>query len=130
MTQSPIYDRDVLIAELQETGIKHSPDKIVRIAKKQDGKIVFLESGDAKSGLEHILSKADQFAKVGIEPDEIPDAVISAVVQGKVVGFQGKKNVRPREIYELTFKGKILYISISVFENGYIVGANPKTQLS
>jgi len=52
LTQPPISDRDVLIAELQEAGLKHSPEKIVRIAKKQDGKIVFLESGNAKSGLE------------------------------------------------------------------------------
>jgi len=81
---------DVLIAELQEAGIKHSPDKIVRIAKKPDGKIVFLESGDAKSGLQHILSNhQDDFARRGILQDKIPDAVMAAVVQGKFLRYQG-----------------------------------------
>ena len=122
-------ERTALIAELQEAGIKHTPEKIIHIAKKADGKIVFLEEGDARRGLQHILQKVEQFAKVGIEADEIPDAVIAAIVRGNVVGYQGKKHVQPRAIYEFTFKGKKQYLSVSVSENGYIVGANPRTQL-
>ena len=33
----------VLISELVQLGIKHTPEKIVKIAKQDDGKIVFLE---------------------------------------------------------------------------------------
>jgi len=125
LTQPPIYDRDVLIAELQEAGIKHSPEKIVRIAKKPDGKIVFLESGDAKSGLQHILSNhLDDFARRGILQDKIPDAVMAAVVQGKFLRYQGII-APPREIYEVVFNDRTQYIAVRVGDNGYIVGANP-----
>jgi len=35
----------VLISELVKLGIKHTSEKIVKIAKQADGKIVFLEEG-------------------------------------------------------------------------------------
>ncbi|CBN57526.1 MULTISPECIES: hypothetical protein [Kamptonema] len=34
-------DNSALIAELEEAGIKHTPEKIVRIAKRLDGRIIF-----------------------------------------------------------------------------------------
>lgn len=130
MTQQPDYETEkaALIAELNQADIKHNPEKIVRIAKLADGKIVFLEEGDARRGLQHILAKADQFAKVGIDQDEIPDAVIQAAFTGTIVGYQGKSHDRPRAIYEFIFKGETKYISLSVSDNGYIVGANPRTK--
>jgi hypothetical protein len=40
-------DKAALFAALCQAGIKHSPEKVVRIAKQADGKIVFLEQGKA-----------------------------------------------------------------------------------
>ncbi|CBN57529.1 MULTISPECIES: hypothetical protein [Kamptonema] len=57
-------EKSALIAELQEAGIKHTPEHIIRIARQADGKIVFLETGDKQRGLEHILEKAEQFANI------------------------------------------------------------------
>jgi hypothetical protein len=68
--------KSALIAELAPD-TKHTPEKIVKIAKQADGKIVFLEEGNSDSGLQHILEKH--------------------------------------------------YISVTVSDNGYIVGANPRT---
>ncbi|MDF5715336.1 MAG: hypothetical protein PUP93_16000 [Rhizonema sp. NSF051] len=53
MTQQPSSDieKAALIVELSQAGIKHTPEKIVRIAKLADGKIVFLEKGDDRRGL-------------------------------------------------------------------------------
>jgi len=45
-----------LIEELQQANIKHSPEKILKIARLTDGKIVFLETGNTASGLEHIIN--------------------------------------------------------------------------
>ena len=121
-------EQAALIAELQEAGIKHTPEKIVRIAKKHDGTIVFLEEGKGGkrgSGLAHILEKhQEDFAKRGISPDEIPDAVINAVTQGQFMGYQGTVEPR-REIYQVTFNQQTQYIAVTVSDNGYIVGANP-----
>lgn len=122
-------EKAALIAELQEAGIKHSPEKIVRIAKKPDGQIVFLETGDLNRGLEHILTKAEQFAKIGINADEIIDAMMLALVEGTIVGYQGSSNITPRPIYQFIFKGETKYISMTVSSNGYIVGANPRTKI-
>ena len=130
MTQQPNYEakKAALIAELSQTGIKHKPEKIVRIAKLADDKIVFLEEGKAgkrSSGLAHILEQhRDDFAIRGICENEIPDAVMAAVTTGIFLGYQGKIEPR-REIYEVIFNGQTQYIAVSVSDNGYIVGANP-----
>lgn len=94
----------------------------------KDGKIFFLEEGNADAGLQHILEEhSSQFAGQGIEADQIPDAIITALTEGKIVGYQGRK--KTRIIYEVNFNGKTLYISVTVSDNGYIVGANPRTSL-
>jgi hypothetical protein len=119
-------DKAALFAALCQAGIKHSPEKVVRIAKQADGKIVFLEEGNAEAGLQHILEEHSlEFADQGIEPNQIPDAIITAVIQGKIIGYQGRK--KTRTIYEVNFNGKIQYICVTVSDNGYIVGANPRT---
>ncbi|MCC5609334.1 hypothetical protein LC612_21785 [Nostoc sp. CHAB 5834] len=119
-------DKAALFAALCQAGIKHSPEKVVRIAKQADGKIVFLEEGNAEAGLQHILEKHSlEFADKGIEPNQIPDAIITAVTQGKIIGYQGRK--KTRTIYEVNFNGKTQYICVTVSDNGYIVGANPRT---
>jgi hypothetical protein len=127
LSQQPDYqaEKATLIAELNQAGIKHNPDKIVRIVKQADGKILFLEEGNSEAGLQQILEHLEEFSHLGIEPDEIPDAVIAAVTQGKMLGYQGKK--KTRAIYEVNFNGKTQYIAVTVSNNGYIVGANPRT---
>ena len=115
-------DREELIAELREAGIKHNPDAILRIAKLPEGKIVFLEIGNSNSGWQHIIEKRkSNFADRGIPEDQIIDAIMVAVTRGKVIGTQGKS----RNIYEVEFNDSLYYISIEVSSNGYIVGANP-----
>ncbi|MEA5554769.1 hypothetical protein VB713_27975 [Anabaena cylindrica UHCC 0172] len=121
-------EKSALISELSQLGIKHTPEKIVKIAKQADGKIIFLEEGKpgkTGSGLLHILDRhQEDFAKRGISEDEIADVVIAAVASGIFLGYQGTVEPR-REIYEVNFNGKKQYIAVTVGDNGYIVGANP-----
>jgi hypothetical protein len=113
-----------LIAQLGD--VKHTPEKIVKIAKQADGKIVFLEEGNTKAGLQHILEEhSSDFADQGIEAEQIPDAIITALTEGKIIGYQGRK--KTRIIYEVNFNSKTHYIAVTVSDNGYIVGANPRT---
>ncbi|XWK88023.1 MAG: hypothetical protein U7127_28205 [Phormidium sp.] len=117
--------RSELIAELIQNGIRCTPENIVRIAKLADGKIVFLESGNSKAGLQHILENhAADFSNKGISSEQIPDAIITAVTQGTIVGYLGTGN-KPRPIYQVYFQGTSQYIAVTVSENGFIVGANP-----
>ena len=116
-------EKSALIAELAPD-TKHTPEKIVKIAKQADGKIVFLEEGNSDSGLQHILEKHSlEFADQGIQQNQIPDAIIAALTEGKMIRYQGRK--KTRIIYEVNFNSKTHYISVTVSDNGYIVGANP-----
>lgn len=111
----------VLLNELSSRDIKYTPDNIVRIAKNADGRIYFLETGNSKAGLRHIVDgHGTDFARRGISESQIPDAVITAITRGSVVGHQGR-----RPIYEVEFNGQIHRIAVTSSNNGFIVGANP-----
>ena len=118
-------DKEYLIAELKKVGIKHTPENIIRISQDSNGKIIFLETGrrgKRGSGLQHILENHQQdFLNRGISNTEIPDIIIKAVSQGKMIGIQGKS----RRIYQIEFNQIIQYISVEISNNGYIVSANP-----
>jgi hypothetical protein len=111
-----------LVEELAEAGIKHTPEDIVRIARHEDGRIIFLERGTARSGLAHIVGHAGDFANQGITESQIPDLVMNAVLRGNVVGTQGAD----RQIYEHVFNGQTYRTAVQVGDNGYIAGANPQ----
>ena len=116
-------EQQELITELVKKQIKVSIDKMVDIRRLENGKIVFLEQGSGFAGLQHILIHAADFEKRGICHDEIADVVMTAIIQGKIVGYQGN---RPTYVLVL-YKGKKQYIAIAIGDNGFIVGANPAT---
>jgi len=112
-----------LIAEVQANGEKISPDKVVMITKDPNNKIVWMETGNNRSGLEHIIDRhGKEFNGRGISNENVPNYVLEAVLQGNVVGTQGKRN--PRTVYEFIYNGKKQRIAVQVGSNGYIVGAN------
>lgn len=115
-----------LVDELVSSGEKCTPENIVAITKDSSGRIVWLETGNDRAGLNHIINEhGSQFHGKGISNEEIPNYVMEAIHQGNIVGYQGKKN--PRTIYEFVYEGKKQRIAISIGPNGFIVGANPKS---
>lgn len=115
-----------LIDEVISNGDKISPDKVVMITRDPKGKIVWLEEGNNRSGLQHIINEhGHEFNGKGISNEDIPDYVLEAVYQGNIVGTQGKRN--PRTVYEFVYNGVKQRIAVQVGSNGYIVGANPKS---
>ena len=124
--------RDELLAELAANGVKHTPESIVAIGRDANGRVVFLEQGTTGrrgAGLRHIIKDHEfEFLQRGISTEQIPEFVMLAVMSGRVVGEQGNPElVVPRPIYEVEYNGKLYQISISVGSNGYIVGANFRT---
>ena len=111
-----------LVGELTANGIKFNPNNVVAITKTADGKIVWLETGNTKAGLNHIIERHGQeFLKKGISEPEIPNYLMTAVKNGQIVGMQ-----RTRPIYEFTYNGTKHRVAIDIGNNGFIVGANPK----
>jgi filamentous hemagglutinin len=118
---SPPPAGESLIDELARQKIKHTPENIIAIAQDTDGRIIFLETGTARAGLQHVIDRhAADFAARTIEEAQIPDLIIAAVTRGKQVGLQGG-----RPIYEVEFSGKTHHVSVEVGSNGFVVGANP-----
>lgn len=115
-----------LIEKVIAKGYKITPEKVVIITQIENGNIVWLETGSDSSGLQHIIKEhGKEFNGKGIANDEIPNYILEAVCQGNVVGYQGKRN--PRTIYEFTYHGTKQKIAIQISTNGYIVGANPRS---
>lgn len=113
-----------LIAELQRQGIRHTAADIVRIVKTGDGRLIFLEKGNSKAGLQHIIERhADDFARRGVSAAEIPDLVMKAVTEGKYVGTLSGG----WPIYQVSHGGRLQTVAVDVGDNGFIVGANPAT---
>ncbi|NIJ14656.1 hypothetical protein FHU38_005057 [Saccharomonospora amisosensis] len=112
-----------LIAEVRRQGHKISPERVVRIARVRDRRVVWLEEGDDHSGLRHIMDppRIASFEQKGISAHEIVDAVFAALSLGRPVGISG----RDRVVYEFSHRGVKRRIAISVSKNGYVVGAHP-----
>ena len=114
-----------LLDELASSGIKYNPEDIVVITKTADGKLVWLENGTDTAGLNHIIAEhADDFLNKGIAQEQIPGYIMSAMENGEIVGYQGRGIGRP--IYEFTYNGELHKVAVTVGNNGFIVGANPK----
>jgi hypothetical protein len=112
--------RAELLRELAAQGIKHTPENVMAI-ERIGGRIVFLEAGNARAGLTHIIERhGADFARRGISRAQLPKALMTALSEGRVVGQQGT-----RPIYEFVFHGKTQRVAITVGDNGFIVGANP-----
>ena len=117
-----------LIDEVQAHGDKITPSDVIGITKDQSGRIIWLEKGHIggkPSGLAHIMDAHESdFNSKGISSADISDFVLTAVSVGHIVGYQGKGTSRP--IYEVDYQGKTYNVAVTVSENGYVVGANPR----
>lgn len=61
---------------------------------------------------------------MGVSEAQIPGVLMKAVSEGRIVGYQGSGMGRP--IYELTINGQRQQIAVTVSDNGFVVGANPR----
>lgn len=117
--------KEKMIAELSENGIKHTPEDIVSIGRKPDGKVVFIENGNSRAGLQHILERhAADFEALGVPKSEVPSVVMEATTRGKPVGTVGSGR-NSRTVYEIVYNNKPLKVAVGESSNGFIVTAHP-----
>lgn len=111
--------------ELAHNGVKFTKENIIATGRTSTGQIFFLETRNLKVGLQHIIQEhGAEFAKMGISENQIPNVILKTVSEGKVVGYQ--KTGTGRQIYEVNINGQMQRIAITVSNNGYVVGANPR----
>lgn len=117
-----ISDSEQLIQQLEQRHEKITRENIMRIEQLPSGKIVWLETGNERAGFEHILKHLKEFEKQGLPEHELADYIMDALKNGELVRMQDT-----REIYEVTYNGITRRVAITVSDNGFIIGANPKS---
>ena len=82
----PEAQRQALVEEVVAAGHKISPADVVQIARAPDGRVVWLERGDGRAGLSHILraGRIRDFARCGVAYAEIPGLAVRAVTHGNL----------------------------------------------
>lgn len=105
------YPKDPdLIQELKDNNIKFNENKIMRMTRDADGKVVWLEEGNSNAGYQHILEEhAGDFANKGSSPEQM-----DAVTNGEIIGTQGRPPGRP--IYSFEYNGETREIVVTILE--------------
>ena len=81
-----------LLKELANSGVKYNPDDIVKVMRNTDGKLMWLENGNSKAGLIHILERhRNEFLSQGVKniPQLLEDVVSTTPVKqgGNTIGL-------------------------------------------
>lgn len=61
-----------LMDELTKSGVKYNSADVLMVTKNADGKLLWLEKGNPKKGLEHILNHSDDLLAKGVDVNNIP----------------------------------------------------------
>ncbi|MFR9216938.1 MAG: hypothetical protein ACLVKK_11990, partial [Ruthenibacterium sp.] len=107
-----------LMEELENSGVKYTPEHVMCIVKTPDGMLQWMETGKESSGWMHILQKHEQnFSAQGI--DDIY-SFLSEVLQTQPVK-RGVNPTGPYAIYEMDGRR----YKLAHGTNGYIVSFYP-----
>lgn len=121
---------EALVKQLEQSGVKFSKKDMVFVTKDKTGQVVWLEKGNASSGLQHIVSRhADDFqSKHGVSKSQISNHLNVVFTSGKVEYSRiTQKNGKPGYERLYSHNGKY-YLLTGVGTNGYIVSAYPINQ--
>ena len=107
-----------LMDELASSGVKYNPDDVIAVTKTADGKLLWLEQGNTKSGLTHILERhADDFASQGI--DDIPQLLKDVLKNTPIKTGSNSKGL----FADYVLNGNTYRVAYGT--NGYIVSFYP-----
>ena len=122
-----LLDKDPLLKDLVNSGVKISPKDVVFATKDKSGQTVWLEKGNDSSGLQHIQKHTDQFvAKHNIQAKHLTSHLKNVIKKGKIVSNTQKRLSNGRIGLEKIYLYKGKYYTIGgVGTNGYIVSMYP-----
>lgn len=112
---------------LDEANVKYKKEDVIFVLHDSSGQLMWLEKGNEKSGLTHILKRHEiDFAnKHGVTQDEIPKHINTIIRDGKLEYYKVIQR-NGRNCYERLYsKSNQYYLQTGVGENGYIVTAYP-----
>ena len=117
------WERDPLYKELAKSGSKFNKNDVKFVVKDKSGQLIWLEKGNSKFGLEHIVQRHEQdFKKIhGVSRDNIVPHIKIIISQGnieysKTVSRNGRSGFE--KLYN--YQGKY-YLLSAIGSNGYLV---------
>ena len=108
---------------MKKEEIKFSKAKIIFAARLENGRKVFLETGNNDSGLQHIAqNNASQFeANFGVKPNQLGGFLHDAIAKGKLVTSFQYNDPHGREGYRIVHYWKGEHVVVyGISGNGYI----------
>ena len=120
--------RETLLAELTANGVRHTPGNVIAIGRDWQNRVVWLETGDSRSGFTHIQRHSDEFAANGIAAEDIPALLMEILLKGRIIGHtradRPEQETR-RPVFAWGRNDEVGHYAVTVGNNGYVVGAHP-----
>lgn len=103
---------------MASSGVKYNADDVVTVMKNSDGKLMWLENGNSKAGLTHILERhADNFASQGV--NDIPNLLENVLSTSPVKTESNAKGL----FADYILNGNSYRVAYET--NGYVVSFYP-----
>lgn len=115
---------------LDDLKVKYNKEAVVFVSYDSSGKLIWLEKGNEKSGLMHILERhTNDFAnKHGVAKNKIYSHINSFIKEGKLE-YSKVSERNGRKCYERLYsKSGQYYLQTGVGLNGYMVSAYPLSE--
>lgn len=128
-----LSEQESMLSKLEEAGVKFNRNDVLFVTKDKTGQMIWLEKGNPKAGLEHILNgddksggHAQQFEKAfGLKPDDIPDYLNKVITNGVIVSNQLKMIGNNRGYERVYYYEGNYNIVTGIGTNGFIISAYP-----
>ncbi|WP_083571663.1 hypothetical protein, partial [Enterococcus moraviensis] len=107
-----------LLDELSKSGVKYNPDDVIMVGKDSSGKLLWLEKGNDKAGLKHIINgHVEDFNAKGIQ--DIPNFLQDTLKINPIKQGTGPKG--PYSVYVIDGQK----YTLAYGNNGFIVSFYP-----
>ena len=115
----------ILIDELKRRNEKFTEEDIQFITRDTSGNIVWLESGNPKAGLTHIIERheKDFKDKCNISKEELPNFLNEVFSNGEIL-YNGIVNEKPGYTRIIKYKDNYFF-QAGVGTNGFIISTYP-----
>lgn len=117
------WEHDPLYKELAESGKKFNKKDVKFVVKDKSGQLIWLEKGNLKTGLEHIIQRHEKDFEIihGVSKDNIVPHIKNIISQGnieysKIVVRDGRNGFE--KLY--SYKGEY-HLLAGIGNNGYLV---------
>ncbi|KAL3302292.1 hypothetical protein RB213_003001 [Colletotrichum asianum] len=93
---------------------------------------LWLEEGNKKAGFKHmqVPDKKSAFEGVGIpvkqQREKLPVMCEAMTTAGRHIGYQSEDHPTPRPVMATYMDGRVMKASLTVGNNGFVVGVNPQ----